>query len=113
MAKFKTTIGKGSNKGATAGAQPQAEPQPEPPKAKERKAIHPGLAMNNRCLKCGTFLAFHEPSLSEATLTAPFGSVALAFCECGIWTRDQKARIRWIRYSSGQVTPGDGEVFAP
>jgi len=115
MAKFKVTMGKGSNTGATTGPQAQAEPQPKPPKVKERKSIHPGLEINGRCLKCDTFLAFHEPSLSEAyaTLTAPFGSVALAFCECGIWTRDQRSRIRWVRYSSGLVRPGEGEVFSP
>lgn len=114
MTKFKTTIGK-VDKGATAGAQPQAEPQEEAPKIKERKPIHPGLTIQSRCLKCATFLTFHDVSSSDVyvPLAAPFGTMAMAFCECGIWTRDQNGRIRWIRYSSGLVRPGEGEVFAP
>lgn len=109
MSKFKVGVGKG----AELGAQPPAQPQEK--KEKERKPIHPGLEGQHRCRKCGTFLAFHLVALSDIyqPLVKPFGKMEMAFCECGIWTRDERDRIRWMRYSSGQVEVAGGEVFAP
>ena len=116
MAKFKVPASVPKEpKVATAGAQPQTEPQQEPPKTRERKPIHPGIDTIKQCLKCGTYLAFREVSFAHDAppLARPFAWMAMAFCDCGIWTMDQREQIRWIRYSSGIVRVGQGEVYAP
>lgn len=103
--------GNGAKQG---GVSPPAEPQQEEKKPRERKPIHPGLDVGPRCRKCETFIVFEELMLDRGGFTMrPFQAMFTAFCDCGIWTRDQRNRIRWIRYSSGQVEIGGGEVFAP
>jgi hypothetical protein len=113
MTKFKVPAS--LPKVAPGEAQPPPGPQQESQKPKERRPIHPGLGFNRLCLKCGTHLAFREPEFAQdpLPLSRPFNEVWLSFCECGIWTMNQRGEIRWVRYSSGIVRPGEGEVFAP
>jgi hypothetical protein len=113
MTKFKVPASLPS--GAPGGPKAQPEPQQELLKPRERKPIHPGLDYKRRCLKCETFLVFREIGFTDepSPLSRPFSQMWSAFCECGVWMMDQRGQIRWIRYSSGLVRPGDGEVFAP
>lgn len=94
MSKFDVKVGKGKKPGLKAPA--------------ERKSIHPGLqrlAVSIRCLGCGTFLEW--VNFSEAML--------ISTCDCGIWFKDSRQFVRWVRWSSTpfQVQPDGEELYAP
>lgn len=103
-----------SNGAQQGGVSPPAEPKQEEKKPRERKAIHPGLESSQQCRKCGHFVVFQEMNLEHSGFVMrPFEEMFVAFCDCGLWTKDQRGQIRWIRYSSGPVEIGGGEVYAP
>lgn len=95
MSSFDVKVGKGDR--AKGGLK-------APPK---RKPIHPGLqriASGILCLRCGTFLEW-----------SGFVRMLVSSCDCGLWFKDEKQFIRWIRWSSAPFWPGPNaqDLFSP
>jgi hypothetical protein len=91
MSEFKVRVGKSKK---SAGANGGAEPP------RERKVIHPGLqqvATSICCLKCGDFLEWSN--FSEKMLVSA--------CSCGLWFKNTRQLVRWIRWSSAPSMLGN------
>jgi hypothetical protein len=81
----------------------------------KKRAIHPGLvryAIGIECQACKSFLDF-QFSVHREISAGSGPPIRIASCECGLWFEINNKTIRFIRFSSGPVEVGGGEIFTP
>jgi hypothetical protein len=68
------------------------------------------LACGGHLEFCEAFCADHKfDQFGYHKMGPPWMNAEIAFCECGMWVRDDMKRVRWIRFSSLPFVIGDGK----